>query len=215
LSQGCAFSANSRFLYINTLTQIFQFDTWAPDLEASEILIDTVPLYQSDPDWFAISTLAPDNKIYFSTYNSIKALHVINQPDSLGLACNFVEKGLTLPMYNIYSIPNAPNYDLDTLQGVDTCSALYTNSHTLRNENASFRIAPNPASDWLNIIYQTDEDALLDLFDMYEKRVNAISLFHYFKNRLLNVSALAAGVYLAAVTEKGKRIWSEKVVIVH
>jgi len=38
-------------------------------------------------------------------------------------------------------------------------------------------------------------------------------LFHYFKNRLLNVSDLPAGVYFATVIAKRKKVWSEKVVV--
>ncbi|MBK6483877.1 MAG: T9SS type A sorting domain-containing protein [Chitinophagales bacterium] len=77
----------------------------------------------------------------------------------------------------------------------------------------SYRVAPNPVSDFLNVIYQSNEDALFELFDLYGKKVGAISLFHYFKNRLLNVSELPPGVYLAAVSCKGERVWSEKVVV--
>jgi hypothetical protein len=50
---------------------------------------------------------------------------------------------------------------------------------------------------------------------MYGRQVRATSLFHYFKNRLINVSALPAGVYFATVQQKGKMIWSEKVVVAH
>ena len=76
-----------------------------------------------------------------------------------------------------------------------------------------YSLAANLVSDWLNIIYQSSDDALFELFDINGHRVAAISLYHYFKNRLLNVSPLPAGVYLAEVTENGKRIWSEKVVV--
>lgn len=74
-------------------------------------------------------------------------------------------------------------------------------------------IVNNPVSDWLNIVYQSPEDALFELFDINGHRVAAMSLYHYFKNRLLNVSSLPAGVYLGTVTENGKRVWSEKVVV--
>ena len=72
---------------------------------------------------------------------------------------------------------------------------------------------PNPAPDYLNVIYQSNEDALLELYDVFGKRVAAVSLFHYFKNRLLDVSELPAGTYLAVVKENGEKVWSEKVVV--
>ena len=52
-----------------------------------------------------------------------------------------------------------------------------------------------------------------NLYDINGKHVASISLFHYFKNRLLNVSELPPGVYLAAVSCKGERVWSEKVLV--
>lgn len=216
LSQGIAFSPNSRFIYCNTYTQIFQFDTWAADLSNSRILVDTIPFVQPGiEDLFAVEMLAPDNKIYISTYHGIKALHVIHSPDSLGIACNFERKGLVLPTYNVYSIPNHPNYDLGESLGNDTCELIYTSIPQKANDIADYRIAPNPVSDWLNIIYQSDEDGLFELYDHYGKRVGATSLFHYFKNRLINVSDLPTGFYLAVVTCNGEKIWSEKVIVQH
>jgi hypothetical protein len=43
----------------------------------------------------------------------------------------------------------------------------------------------------------------------------SLSLFHYFKNRMLNVSELSAGIYLGVVTCNGEKIWSEKVIVQH
>ena len=213
LSQGIAFSPNNRFIYCNTYTQLFQFDTWANDVEESRILIDTIPFYQSGtPDWFAVEMLAPDNKIYISTYNSIDAMHVINNPDSLGVSCDFVRQGLNLPQKNGYAIPNHPNYDLGPITGSE-CDTLYLSNSSLRNPDFSFSLVPNPSSGILNIVYNTTEDCLLTLFNINGKQVASVSLFHYFKNRLLNVSELPPGVYLAAVSCKGERVWSEKVVV--
>jgi hypothetical protein len=215
-TQGCAFSPNNRFLYINNFNEIYQFDTWASDFETSKILVDSIPFIQSGiPDWFAVQMLAPDNKIYLSTYNSIVALHVINNPDSFGIECGFERKGLKLPASNVYSIPNHPNYDLGPSPGSDTCEAIYTIAPRPSKNTTAYRIAPNPVSDWLNIIYQSNENALFELFDLYGNRVGATSLFHYFKNRLINVSNMPTGFYLAVVTCNGEKIWSEKVIVQH
>ncbi|HUM47169.1 MAG TPA: hypothetical protein PLD84_09580 [Chitinophagales bacterium] len=43
--------------------------------------------------------------------------------------------------------------------------------------------------------------------------IATITLFHHFKNRLLNVSHLRNGVYVATVTCKGAKVWSEQVVV--
>jgi len=107
------------------------------------------------------------------------------------------------------------NYDLGALDSspCDTIVNIPTGFHP--PNSSSFRISPNPATTWLNIVYETSTDGLFELFDINGKRVAATSLYHYFKNRLIDVSNLPAGVYLATVTQNGKQVWKEKAVIVH
>lgn len=71
-------------------------------------------------------------------------------------------------------------------------------------------LAPNG-----NIIYQSNENALFELFDINGRRVSSISLFNYFKYRLINVQNLPSGIYLGVISCKGEKIWSEKVVVQH
>ena len=215
LSQGISFSPNSRFIYCNTYTQLFQFDTWSPDLAASMILIDTIPFVQPGiDDWFAVEMLAPDNKIYISTYNGVKAMHVINYPDLPGTDCAFERKGLTLPTYNLYAIPNHPNYDLGPLPGSE-CDTLYLSNIPANENSFSFLISPNPSSTNINIVYNTKETCFFNLFDINGKTVASVTLYHYFKNRLLDVSGLPGGIYFAHISCNGEKIWSEKVIVQH
>ena len=95
---------------------------------------------------------------------------------------------------------------------VDTCSVPVTINEIVEND-FYFSLYPNFSNGTLNIIYNTKEDCLLTLYDINGKQVATVSLFHYFKNRLLNVSELPPGVYLAAVSCKGERVWSEKVMV--
>jgi hypothetical protein len=217
-SLSCAFSPNSRFLYVNTYTRIFQFDTWASDIQASVVKVaqwDTslLPL----PTYFFMQQLATDNKIYLSTYSSLWVLHTIEAPDSLGLACNVQQHSFQLPPNGATNttLPNFPNYDLGALPGGDTCNGVYTAHSPPVKSTSTFGISPNPVNDWLNVVYNTSETALFELFDVSGKRVAATSLFYYFKNRLIEVRNLPAGIYLATVTQNGKRVWSEKVVVQH
>lgn len=116
-TNGCSFSPNSRYLYVNSYRRIWQYDTYAADLSASRIEVAVNDEYGAPIQaWFFMNQLAPDNKIYIGTFNGTKALHYIDQPDLPGLACNVVQHGLQLPTYNV-SIPNFPNYDLGALEG--------------------------------------------------------------------------------------------------
>jgi PKD repeat protein len=61
--------------------------------------------------------LAPDGKIYINSNNRCSYLHVINEPDSLGLACEVCQHCVDLPSVNAFSMPNFPNYRLGHLEG--------------------------------------------------------------------------------------------------
>ena len=118
---GVAFSANGRYLYNTLAEKVYQYDVEAPDLAASQTLIATWDgFYSPSPPFatmFDIAQLAPDGKIYISTGNGTLHLHVINAPDSGGLACDMVQHGLELPRYFVNSLPNHPNYHLGPLAG--------------------------------------------------------------------------------------------------
>ena len=214
---GCQFSPNSRFLYVNSYRRLWQFDTWASDIQGSRILIDTINPLTTYP--LFLEQLGPDGKIYLSTFDSnglIPYLHVINHPDSLGVACDVEFDSFDLPPVSTnVGIPNLPNYDLGALEGSPCDTIINIPTAIAEIKKSSFRITPNPVSNWLNIVYQSHDDALFELYDFNGHRVAAVSLYHYFKNRFLNVSSLPVGVYLAVVTKNGKMVRSEKVVVEH
>ncbi|MBK6640343.1 MAG: T9SS type A sorting domain-containing protein [Bacteroidetes bacterium] len=113
------------------------------------------------------------------------------------------------------NIPSFPNYDLGAIMGGDTCNSVYTIQLNAQNERVFYKIAPNPVSDWLNIVYSSPEDALFELYDINGRRVAATSLFYYFKNRLIDVSSLPAGIYFAKVMKGSMEVWSAKIVVQH
>lgn len=211
---GSSFSPNSRFIYASSKFNLYQYDMWDSNMVANAIHIATWDsFYQYVPVLFFMHQLAPDGKIYSTTFNGSRYLNVINSPDSVGLACDFTPHSFLLTNYGYTNaIPSFPNYDVGVLDG-SPCDTLYLATNSFLEIKPHIRLYPNPTSHWFNIVYQSNEDALFELFDMYGKRVEATSLFHYFRNRLINVGELPAGVYLASVTQNGKRMWSEIVVI--
>ena len=85
------FSPSGRFLYVNNITDLTQYDLW------SDTIQDSTELYVSDSnDFYGLNLLqlAPNGKIYGSTWDGgLYALHVINYPDSSRLSCGFVYGG--------------------------------------------------------------------------------------------------------------------------
>jgi len=109
---GIEWSPNSRFIYTSSHLYLHQIDMWSSDPEDSVILIDT---YNGTQDPFSthINYMAqgPDCRIYVFPKNGTYSLHVINKPNELGVACNFVQNGIKLPNQNGNgSIPNFPRF---------------------------------------------------------------------------------------------------------
>jgi hypothetical protein len=153
---GSCFSPNGRFLYVSTFVNIFQLDTWAPDLNASVINVGTCDGFQ-DPITLNITTfellaLAPDGKIYISTGSSTPYLHVINNPDSLGIACDLCQHCIQLPALNAFTMPNFPNYYLGAEPG-SVCDSLGVGVTELAVGKKNITIFPNPAADNATIKY--------------------------------------------------------------
>lgn len=124
---GVAFSPDGRFVYTTLTHKVYQFDTEAPDIATSQVLVaEWDGFYSPSPPFatlFDIAQLAPDGKIYIATGNSTLHLHVIHDPDQPGLACNLEQHGVELPRYFMNSLPNHPNYHLGALSGT-VCDSL-------------------------------------------------------------------------------------------
>jgi PKD repeat protein len=117
---GAAISPNSRFLYVSSWLHVYQYDLWADDIEASGITVAEWDGFADEEifsNTFYLAQLAPDGKIYINSNNGTKHLHVINQPDSLGLACDVCQHCVELPSWNSFSMPNFPNYRLAHEEG--------------------------------------------------------------------------------------------------
>ncbi len=67
----------------------------------------------------------------------------------------------------------------------------------------------------MNIVYDLKSDASFELFDLYGRKVAAVSLFHYFKNRTLDVHGLAEGVYAYTIKSKNEVLYTGKLVVVN
>ncbi len=146
LGGGLCFSPNSRYLYLATALNMYQYDTYSSDLEASRVLIDTFDHFSSPfPTAFHLAQLAPNRKIYWSSTNGTDVLHVINRPDSAGKACDFRQHGIALPVYISFGVPHYPNYYLGAMVG-SGCDTI-TTATSKPTEIANIYAYPNPTKD--------------------------------------------------------------------
>ena len=132
---GVEFSPNDRFLYVSESlgngSNVYQYDLLAGtvnNIENSQITLGNFPIQ------FGALQLAPDYKIYLAKFNNGQ-LGVINDPDSLGLACNFNINGLNLlGKSSILGLPNLPKALLPVFKYSNKCYGDSTSFNVLQTD---------------------------------------------------------------------------------
>jgi hypothetical protein len=141
LSVGLAFSPNNQFLYVISMSNIYQYDlqdnTWFQIVG----LDTTYAAFQN----YETAYIGVDGKIYIGNWAGLsKQMSRIDNPDVKGVGCNFCPRCLRLDSLgaNAYvgTPPCMPNYGL----GAKTCWPLATNQ--LSNLNEALEVYPNPSS---------------------------------------------------------------------
>ena len=211
---GAAFSPSGRYLYISSLNYIYQFDLQATPIVSSKTTVGVFDLFyiQGLYQNFYLASLASDGKIYINCGNGSKYFHVINSPDSAGLACNFVQRGLPLPRWDAFTMPNYPNYFL----GADAnslCDTLSTGIASIQPSVVAFSVFPNPVRDDLFITHSLKEPVqritlVNSLGQVQDLPFNTINNGEYLQIDFHNFSA---GIYYLQLTTK-TQVVSRKVV---
>jgi len=223
---GGAVSPNSRYVYVTYFKYIIQFDLWADDIAASR---DTVAIYDDFKtplgSWttFWLAQLGPDGRIYIMTGpNGTDFLHVIDQPDKKGKACNVLQHAIQLPTGSAWTIPNFPNYRLGPLKG-SPCDTVSVATKDIKPEDYGIKLFPNPSSTIIKIditIPQYDptiktEVVVVDVSGAIVMRY-VMPDFAYLAT--LDISKLPSGVYgvqLRQPQKSGERVLAtEKLVVV-
>lgn len=212
---GVATSPNSRFLYLSSGGRVQQYDLWATDLAASMLVVDEYDgTLAPFPANFFQMMLGPDGKIYIISTYANNILHVIHQPDSLGLACNVEQHAITLPARQGYFIPNFANYNLgpldppcDTIGGVGT---VFPNP-----ASSVLQISPNPSTGLTEITLPSIAGPdLLSVYDLNGQKLQ-VRAFSGETNKLtLDLTQYPSGLYWIVVSDiAGKIVGTGKVAV--
>lgn len=218
LGVGAAFSPNGRFLYITDVFNVYQYDTEAPDLAASELQIaEWDSTYSPMPPFatlFDIAQLAPDGKIYIGTGNSTDKLHVIHSPDSAGLACNIEQHGIALPRYFSNSLPNHPNYHLGPVDG-SVCDSLGINNGMAEAAlQESLRAFPNPSAGAFTLNYPSiGQVGLLEVHDLSGRMILQERIAPWSQMHAIELGHGSEGLYNCRISW-GVRSASTRIMIV-
>lgn len=168
-----AVSPNSRFLYLNDYTRIWQYDLEHINKPG---YIDTIGIWDGYfyQDVFTTGfyqmALADNGKIYLSCYSSNIYLHVINNPNEKGLSSRFKLRDLILESWMIGGLPIMPNYQLGPVSNSVCDSLSYLAKHDWTN---TFKIYPNPTTDEIyfsNADTTLFPDLIIDIYDGLGKK---------------------------------------------
>ena len=214
---GLSFSPSGEFIYACSSGYLFQ-------VNSTTLTVDTVATYDGfisglPPNCCATTFynmyLAANGKIYITSGSSVQHHHVINYPDSAGLACDVQQHAIPLNVWSLRAVPNHPNYYLGAADGT-VCDSLGLNpvNEPQVVEN-TFNIKPNPNSGQFSVLYilPQGESGLLEVYDLEGKQVYRQTLPPWSTLQTPDLSHLQNGVYQAVITSGGRRA-SRKVVIV-
>lgn len=177
-----AFSADESKLYISncdTTTYLFQYDLNASNIAASKDTLWTI----SSPKYACGGLkLAPDNKIYMSSwydnqlmfpfpypdsvYNMYNMnLSVINSPDSLGTACDFQPYSFYLGGRRTYlGLPNNPDYEMPAQAGSLCDTLTLIQNISVQNQ---INVFPNPFFNKVSLHYSINSSIHLKEITVY------------------------------------------------
>jgi hypothetical protein len=226
---GLAISPNSRYLYHTSLFEIRQFDLWAEDIVGS---LDTVAVYDGYledipgfiglPPLFVLPQLAPDGKIYIISGNTVRSMHVIEQPDLPGSACEVRQRGIVLPKLN-WTIPNFPHYRLGALEGspCDTIVAVSTGEQRRGGDGWQLRVLPNPAQDFCVLVLDplagdalpALENLSLRLYDGMGRLLRRQALPAGLREHRIGLEGLPPGMYYVSLQAGGQPAKTEKLIV--
>jgi hypothetical protein len=108
------FSPNKRFLYCTEGAKMWQLDLLSSNIANSKVKIAD---YVGNNAFFAMK-IGPDKKIYIGPNGSSRYVHVINNPDSLGVACNLQLNVIDFGGNGHWAdggMPNVPNFALGAI----------------------------------------------------------------------------------------------------
>jgi hypothetical protein len=202
---GAAFSATGKYLYVSSMSYVYQFDV--NDILNTQT---TVAVYDGFLSLglacnFFLAALAPDGKIYINSGNGSNDIHVINNPDSAGAACDFCQHCIHLPAANAFTMPNYPNYYLGPLTGT-ACDSLSTAIFPVKVPLDAFNIFPNPASEifYLTLASEKVSDAKVCNSMGQFQSVEVVSVNENYLS--FNTVFLVPGVYFVSFQSKQGRI---------
>ena len=192
---GLEFSPTDQYLYVSNIDSIYQYDVTVSNIDSTKIIVavwDSFFNVGGIPVVFDPMELAPDGKIYICSGNSTEYMHVISNPDSQGLACNFIQRGLPLPTYYFNTLPNHPNYFLGANGLCNNLSFEGLESWKVKKVT----VFGNPTHDKFTLWFPVDKDVgVLEIYDVNGACIRTERVAQWSQYKSVDIGLFAEGVY--------------------
>jgi len=205
--RGVCFSPNSRYLYVASYLQLFQFDMAATDIQGSMELVGEMDVSNpiSGGGSLAFSKLGPDGRIYIAGPGSHTYLSVINKPNCPGTACDFRQWEIALLAPNYGGLPNMPHFNI--IESDYDCESVSIQGPELQNEVLAF---PNPFVDRFTVRHNVTKPVNYAIFNSIGKVIEEGVLKNDGSTICLD-EQIPGGIYYLRLWTDDKQ-WSRKMV---
>jgi hypothetical protein len=217
---GCEFSPNSQILYVSNILQIYQYDLTVANIISSRT---TVAVWDSfyQPGipnlgaYLCLPQLAPDGKIYITTGNGTTYYGTIDNPDSLGMACNVAQHSVLLPTYYFNTLPNHSNYFLHCDTSITGgCPCVLSNvADSSPQYEKSIVAMPNPTNGKFTLQFDVQSiSGVVEVYNTYGKLVMSDYVAPWCQYKHVDISQMPSGIYLCRMKWKNNITGNVKVV---
>lgn len=200
---GLSFSSSSAMLYVSKWNlpslgspgQVIQYDVTSND----SIIINNsrVNVFTSTSKSLYSLKLAPNRKIYVGQ-NVSGFIGVINDPDSAGLGCNYVDNGLFLN-------GKLSSWGLNNIMEYGTYCSPQTGLVESGVEEAQLKVYPNPANQQITLEFDhpVRDNCVLTIYDSHGQLVLLLTTITTTKIELQRQN-LKSGLYFYSLQSDGQ-----------
>jgi len=208
-------SPNGRFVYCASSEKLHQVDTWEDDSQDGvRHIADYDGTLNPFPNRLFLMVQGPDCRIYMTPKNGSYSLHVINKPDELGTACDFVQNGIKLPNSNSGTLPNFPRFRVDEVDKCDpTITSIFGDYVYYRKD---LHIYPNPSSGVFRVMMpEAFISGTLVVTNIHGQILVKKSVDNVSVSQEIDITSLPSGMYNIEIypTDNSARIFYGKQVV--
>lgn len=213
---GVSFSPDNSKIYItywlNSGSGVCQFNLNAGDGNADSVIASRTIIINNVYNYWALQ-LATDGKIYVALSGNY--ISVINNPNSIGVNCNFVDSAIYLNgKICSFGLPNfIDSYDYSNT--IYNCETTINEEQAYNNNAVLYQNSPNPFGEGTMIKYFVPDyiEAQIIFYDMFGNQIKVFKIAEKGMGQLsVSATNLAAGMYSYSLMVAGKIVDTKKMI---